>query len=412
VTGLLFTIAFFPLVGWAVSRTNVYLAGTGVTGLALFVTMVWHVPMAVTLIALAVMALIVIVLRPAAPDVAGSAGVTPTLSADIALGMAIVLLLSAAAILPLSDYDGRAFWLIKAKAIAHEGSIDGPFFHGLTAGNPRNEYPLLVPLDAAAIFTVARDLDDRHTRWLFALFAVAVALEIRRRLGGWFGAAFLWLPQILLDSANGGALSAYCDIALGAFVACAFFELVSPRATQNGQPLRFGLWVACAALTKNEGLPLAILLLIAGAFVFRKRIVAALALPFVAVAHLFLWRAGIERSDEQNFARTLLDMPSQLERFGGSMARLLADFANVHDWGLVLIMIAAAVFFARRGRMLAAAIIVPMFVLYAGAVAVSGWGVDTMDALAPRVLTHLLGPLFYLLKNAVQPESVAEPRPA
>ena len=406
-TGLLFTIAFFPLVGWAVSRTNPYLAGTGITGLALFVTMVWHVPMAVTLIALAVTALSVIVLRPAARDVAGPAGVTHPLSADIALGIAVVLLLSAAAILPLSDYDGRAFWLIKAKAIAHEGSIDGPFFHGLTAANPRNEYPLLVPLDAAAIFTVARDLDDRHTRWLFALFAVAFALEIRGRLGGWFGAAFLWLPQILLDSANGGALSAYCDIALGAFVACAFFELV-----ENGPPLPFGFWVACAALTKNEGLPLAILLLIAGAFVFRKRIVVALALPLVAIGHLFLWRARIERSDEQNFARTLLDIPSQLERFGGALARLLADFANVRDWGLVLLMIAVAVFFARRGRLLAAAIIVPMFALYAGAVAVSGWDVETMNALAPRVLTHLLGPLFWLLRDALLRESVAEPRPA
>jgi hypothetical protein len=410
VTGLLFTIAFFPLVGWAVSRTNVYLAGTGVTGLVLFLTMVWHVPMVATLIALAVIALIVIVLRPPARDSPASAGATRSLPADIALAIGIVLLLAAAAILPLTDYDGRAFWLLKAKAIAHEGSIDGPLFHRDTAGNPRNEYPLLVPLDAAAIFTVAGDLDDRQTRWLFALFAVAFALEIRRRLGSWFGAAFLWLPQILLDS-DGGALSAYCDVALGAFVACAFFELV-----ENGEPLRFGLWVACAALTKNEGLPLAILLLLAGTFVFRKRIVIALALPLVAIAHLFLWRARIERSDEQDFARTLFDMPSHLERLGGAMARLLGNFANVEDWGLVLLMIAVAVFFARRAHvinvMLAAAIIVPMFVLYAGAVAVSGWDLDTMNTLAPRVLTHLLGPLFYLLRDALLRDSVAEPQPA
>ena len=165
-------------------------------------------------------------------------------------------------------------------------------------------------------------------------------------------------------------------------------------------------------LTKNEGLPLAILLLLAGAFVFRRRIIVALALPLVAIAHLFLWRARIERSDEQNFARTLFDIPSQLDRLGGAMARLLGNFANVEDWGLVLLMIAVAVFFARRGRMLAAVIIVPMFVLYAGAVAVSGWDIDTMNTLAPRVLTHLLGPLFFLLRDAVQRDSVVEPRPA
>ena len=50
--------------------------------------------------------------------------------------------------------------------------------------------------------------------------------------------------------------------------------------------------------------------------------------------------------------------------------------------------------------MLAAAIIVPMLFLYAGAVAVSPWEAGTMDALAPRVLTHLLGPLLFLFTPA------------
>ena len=65
-----------------------------------------------------------------------------------------------------------------------------------------------------------------------------------------------------------------------------------------------------------------------------------------------------------------------------------------------MLMIAVAFFFARRGRMLAAAIIVPMLFLYAGAVAVSPWEAGTMDALAPRVLTHLLGPLLFLFTPA------------
>jgi hypothetical protein len=421
VNGLLFTIVFFPLVGLAVSRVmrgaNVYLAGAGVTGLVLFVTMVWHVPMVATLAVLG--ALGVIGAGVAARDAATSAGGTPAFrfpalrAGDIALAVGIVLLLVASAVLPLSDYDGRAFWMLKAKAIAHEGSIDGPFFHGQTTTNPRNEYPLLVPLDAAAILTAARDLDDRHTRWLFALFAIAFALEIRRRCGSWLGAAFLWLPQILLDSSNGGALTAFSDIALGAFVACAFFELVD-----DGEPWRFGLWVACAALTKNEGLPLALLLLAAGAVVFRRRIAVALILPAIAVAHLLLWRSRIDRSDEEDFARTLFDLPAQLERFGRAFATLLANIANVQDWGLVMLMIALAFVFARRGRVLGAMIIVPMLVLYASAVAVTGWAdTETMHALASRVLTHLLGPLFFVLRvavlrGAVLRDTAAAPRPA
>ena len=44
-------------------------------------------------------------------------------------------------------------------------------------------------------------------------------------------------------------------------------------------------------------------------------------------------------------------------------------------------------------------IVVPMLLLYASAVAVTGWAhIETMDALAARVLTHLLGPLFFLLR--------------
>jgi hypothetical protein len=85
----------------------------------------------------------------------------------------------------------------------------------------------------------------------------------------------------------------------------------------------------------------------------------------------------------------------------------------VQDWGLVMIMIALAFFFARRGRVVAAMIVVPMLFLYASAVAVTNWAdVDTMHALAPRVLTHLLGPLFYVLRDAVQRDTAAEPRPA
>jgi len=33
---------------------------------------------------------------------------------------------------PLSDYDGRVTWILKAKAIAREHSITGPFFQGET----------------------------------------------------------------------------------------------------------------------------------------------------------------------------------------------------------------------------------------------------------------------------------------
>src|SRR5687767_9405045 len=264
-TGLLFTLVWFPLIGLAVSRlagrVNLFLAGAGVNGLLLFIAGALHVPLIPTLAVLGLASVAIVIFRK--PRRAES---PPLHFADVVLWISAAALLFVTAITPLADYDGRAFWLLKAKAIAHERSIDGPFFHGKTSLSPRNEYPLLVPLDAATVMIAARDLDDRHVRWLYAMFAIALAFEVRRRIGPWYGALLLWLPQIMVHP-EGSAITAYSDIALAAFVACAIFEL----ADGSPDPLRFGLWVAFASLTKNEGLPFALTLLVIGVVVFRAR---------------------------------------------------------------------------------------------------------------------------------------------
>jgi hypothetical protein len=187
-------------------------------------------------------------------------------------------------------------------------------------------------------------------------------------------------------------------------VACAFFELVD-----NGEPWRCGFWIACIALTKNEGLPLALLLLAAAAIVWRRRMAAALIAPAIAIAHLFFWRARIDRSDEEDFMRTLFDLPAHLERFAGALAHFVMTVADLRHWGLVMVMIAVAFFFARGQRVLAAMIVVPMVLLYAAAVAVAPWEIDGMADNVPRLLTHLLGPMFVVLRDAVQRDTAAAP---
>ena len=84
-------------------------------------------------------------------------------------------------------------------------------------------------------------------------------------------------------------------------------------------PLRFGCWLAFCALVKNEGLPLAFILLVAGAFVFRRRIAAAL-IPFgVAVAALFIWKRGIPHGGEEDLGALLPTLPHQLHRLPGAI---------------------------------------------------------------------------------------------
>ena len=386
--GLLVTVVLFPLLGAALSRVvgrvQPYLAGAGAAGVLLFILNFVHVPFLVAL------ALIVL---------GALWGLKPT---KIEWPNPIIIvagawLLIVTAVTPLDDYDGRAFWLLKAKAIAHERQVDGPFFQQRASASPRNQYPLLVPADAAVLMLAGRELDDRHVRWLYACFAIAFALEVQRKLGGWFGAALLCLPEVFRAAQTAGS-----DVALGAFVAAAFFAIV-----EGESPIQLGLWLSCAVLTKSEGLPLALLLLGVGAFVFRKRIAIAAA-PFAAtVAALLLWRTRVAaRSDEAPFTRLVFDWQEHL----GHLRKIVIAFAEqviaFRNWGALWIAFLIAIVIlivARKWRdvALVAAVIVPMVALYATVIAVTDFDLTRMDGLARRLLTHLLGPALYAIAVSV-----------
>jgi hypothetical protein len=399
-TSVLFTLVWFPLIGLAVSRLagrmNLFLAGAGVNGLVLFVAGVLHVPLLPVLICLGIATLLVLVLKRGAPRTWQK-----PVPADIVLGVAIVFLLAVSAVTPLTDFDGRAFWLLKAKAIAHELRVDGPFFHGQTTYAPRNEYPLLVPLDAATVMIAARELDERHVRWLYALFAVALALEVRSRIGPWYGALVLWLPRMMIAD-EGGALSAYADIALAAFVACAFFEL----AEDHPDPFRLGLWLSFVVLTKNEGVPFALILLALGAIVLRARVILAALPTSVTIATLFFWRSRIEPTDDNRYFYA--EIPERVNRIGDVLLNFGRHVLAFDDWGVfwIAVVIAGALLAWRRNwrpLWIAGAAIVPMVTLYLIMYLASDWiTVDLVHATAPRLLIHFIGPGMYLVGYASQ----------
>ena len=397
-TGLLVAL-LFVVVGIAISKfvgpMQPWLAGAGATGVVLFLAGLVHLPLLpVAVVLFAVSA--VVALR--APRMRFE---SKEPLADVLLALTAAALFLIAAIVPLNDYDGRAFWLLKAKAIAHEDRVDGPFFQGQTSTNWRNEYPLLVPLDAALLMRAGRELDERHTRWLYVLFAVAFALEIRRRLGARYALLFLWLPQILVVR-DGSALSAYNDIAVAAFAGCALFELI-----ERASPLRFGLWLSFLVLTKNEGLPFALFLFVTGVFVFRKRVMVA-ALPLVpAIAMLFVWRSRIERFDEEDFLQLLPRLPERLSRFDDALGALVPHFFAFGNWGLFWIAALAAfvvLLWRRQWRVvgLGAAATVPMLALVIVVYMISKWdAADYASSSAARVLTQFVAPALYLISAAL-----------
>jgi hypothetical protein len=421
--GLVITVVLFPLVGWCVARRSwgeAFLFGVGLVGTILFIAGVVHVPL--------VAAFVLIVLAAVASAIWGHrrrhdfppiTRYSPL--ATVVMALPLATLAFTAAITPLNDFDGRAFWVLKAKGIAHERAIDGPFFHGATL-DPRNQYPILLPLDGAVVLSLAHDLDDRQLRWLYIGLLAALTLLVRERIanlvspatGAWCAALLVWIPQFAVET-EGGALSAYNDIAIAAFAAGAFFELVAealqPRNRETPRPrdreIRFGLWLAFLVLTKSEGLAFALVFLVIGAFVFGKRIRIPAIVAAVAAVALIVWRARIPVGDEENIVRMLPTIPDKLHHLGAALTAFPRHMIAFSNWGIFWIAVVVAAFLAmqvdRRAATVTIAVIVSMLAVYCGVYVATEWVVSDLIAVtANRLLMHLVAPALFLLALAAQ----------
>ncbi|HET7704967.1 MAG TPA: hypothetical protein VFM36_02690 [Thermoanaerobaculia bacterium] len=413
--GLLITIIGFSVVGAAMQRLlgggAPFLLGVGTVGLTLYVTLLLHIPMIPVLILLFVIALLIVGDQWRAGDLARHIPRTRPTSATIVTAIPILALMFAAAVLPLADFDGRAFWVLKAKAIATERLVDGPFFQGQSSWNPKNEYPLLVPIANAAVMTASGSIDDLTIRWLPILALGSLVFHARKWVGVWVAALVPWIPQFA-GSPEGSALTGYNDILLGAFAACAFFELV-----ERASPLRFGFWLAFLLLTKNEGLPFALILLAAGIVVWRERIIRALIPLLVAMITLLVWRGRVDATDDDPLLSLLPTLPERLDRFVPAVVGLLRHAFELDRWGLFWIAVfAAATFLVVRREWktvaLPASIIGAMSVVYVAAYMVTVWQLeDHMEASADRLLMHFVGPATFLIGALARSRYSPAPHP-
>jgi hypothetical protein len=412
---LIVTLLLFPLVGIFVVRRGwgeAWLMGLGLCGSLMFVAGVFSAPAA------AVAVLVLFLSRVGASDPWRRTERYPR-AATILTIIPLVAIAFVATTIPLRDYDGRAFWLLKAKGIAFDRSVEGPFFRGEEVFDPRSDYPLLMPLNASLAMRAVHQLDDRHVRLLYFLTFATFVFMLRERLarfvsvqaGAWCAALLAWLPQFLV-APEGGVTSAYCDIALAAFVAGAFFELLA-----NESPQRFGLWLTFLILTKNEGLPFAIVLLVAGAFVFRRRVIEALAAPTMALLTLAMWRHDIPASEQENVIALLPTLPQKLDRLVPALRALIGHAGSFAQWGvfwIAMILATCKVWApasagagpaeAGRHTRLATAVIAAMLAVYVAVYTITSWvQSDLINSSADRLLMHFAGPALFLIASAAFP---------
>jgi hypothetical protein len=379
-------LLIFPLIGAATAlifripapRSMVkhaalwFLLGVGMNGAILFI-------IGRPSIVVAVIALIVVVARRKHFVIAPAAKtpMTPLILAIIPL----IVVLCISVVVPLTDYDGRMTWMPKAQAIASEHSIRGSFFRGERGLNLHNHYPLLLPMDVATLMVATGDLDMNHARPFYVLIAIAAVIALHDALG-WGVLILAWLPQFLVAH-EGGALSAYGDIALMAFVGLAVAAIVtkSPAA---------GLWLAFAVLTKNEGIVLAMAVVIAS-----RRWSLAIA-PAIAMASLIIWRHQVPDAYDERYAVLLRDF--DIHRLPAAIAAFFPHAIDFSAWGVfwLAVSIGCLISLSRKQFFLPAFIAIALLV-YVGAFAITSWNpAELATVAANRLLLHLVVPALLL----------------
>jgi hypothetical protein len=239
-----------------------YLIGVATLGIALTVELVAGIPFGLVTVMLTCL-----VLAAAGLVLGGLFGrAPPPLRGGDSQGMGLIAasygalvivyveaLFRAGRLAPLSNYDGWAFWVPKAKAIYLLGGLDEQFFREL----PNPTYPPLVPALEAAAFQAmgSADVVTLHVQfWCFLTgFVAAVAGLLAPRVH----AALLWPVLLLVLVAPrivARSLEPQADFLLDYFFVLAALLvalwLVDRRAWQLGVA---SLFLAGAMSTKREG---------------------------------------------------------------------------------------------------------------------------------------------------------------
>jgi hypothetical protein len=223
--------------------------------------------------------------------------------------LAGAVLVIAAVARPMLKTDGWAIWGLKAHALFTEGGVGGAVFQGDAYARSHPDYPILMPaLEALQSRAVGR-FDPTVVDLTIALLAVSGAVAIwsllRTRGVAWLAAAVALLCLGLPTMVNNVVWN-YADAPLAYLVALgALCSAVYLAEGDRTAALVAGPFLAGAAMTKNEGLVLALIVVLAAAAVaaFAHVSVRPLALAALVVVGVSLpWRLwlvthGVGNSD-------------------------------------------------------------------------------------------------------------------
>lgn len=356
---------------------------------------------------------------------AGSRRHLPLLAAAVVV-VASSALFAEAVTIPVRDWDGRMTWMPLARWMRAAGTVRPVV---LTDGRwwvTHPHYPPGVPATVVAL-QEALDLpaDDRSIRPFYAAFfpaAAGVLYGAATLLAGpsaGAGAVLLFAsaPFVAFEN-HGGAAGAYCDLPLAAFFGAGVLLLArSRRFLVEGAAA--GLLLGAAVLAKNEGTPLAAVVVLAslalgaarraGVSRLRGPVVAAV-LVAASVLLLTLFRAPIPNRFDEDYGLLLKSRASlslALHQWGASLRPALVETFRCESWGVLFVLLPVLLLAGRRGMRHPAAPLIVVASLGPTAVAAAAYSVSfdvpsIVSVTWSRLLLHGLLPLLALAALALR----------
>lgn len=213
-------------------------------------------------------------------------------AALLAFGFASATFLAVRQPLSLGDY--LAVWGLKARALHASGELSSVFRVDPAGEFSHPEYPPLWPLLLAGAAKLAGRYDELLLTLLRPLLlALAAALTFARTRAPLAVRLFAAAALTLFPYFQGAAYAGYAETLLLVLVLAALLLLESPEPTPF-TPLAAGLLLAFGALTKQEGLPvlLVVTALLAGAGRRRDALVVGTVGAAVGVLPWALYRSA------------------------------------------------------------------------------------------------------------------------
>lgn len=354
--------------------------------------------------------------------IAASAG------AIVLVGYLEVLFLRARLAEP-SRWDTWAFWMPKAMSVVYFDGLDTAAGGFTSFANP--DYPPLKPAIDAAAFRFLGDVDPGALavqNWIVAVaFFGAVAALLAHRVRP----AILWPSLALL------ALLPDFGLLVASLLADESIALLFALAGVCGalwlveQEVRYAalaaFFLVTAALVKNEGLMLALVLFVLLTVVTRVRpwrqLLALAALPILAVVPWRLWTNANSVPESSAFRLRDLARPEflldRIDRLGTALSELPSFLLAFDRWFLTLplVLVAAAALVGRRPALSAYAVgtlvlgVLGFASVYWASTYPLDWYIDTS---ADRILPSLVvfaAALFPLLVSEALENRPADPLP-